>query len=74
MHIHIYITSAALEHGGTATAIVDRDVDLNTVVPSIVKGAFYHAGQVQGGGGSKIGKFMKKKNPNQLFWLTTHKG
>ena len=24
------------------------------------------------GGGSKIGKFMKqKKNPNQLYWLTT---
>lgn len=36
----------SLEHGGTATAIIDRNVNLNYVVKSILKGAFYHAGQV----------------------------
>lgn len=36
----------ALEHGGTGTAIVDKDVDLSNALPSITRGAFYHAGQV----------------------------
>ena len=36
----------ALEHGGTATAIVSAKADLATAIPSIVRGAFYHAGQV----------------------------
>ena len=36
----------ALEHGGTGTAIVDDTADLDNAVASIVKGAFYHAGQV----------------------------
>jgi acyl-CoA reductase-like NAD-dependent aldehyde dehydrogenase len=36
----------ALEHGGSAPTIVDRDVDLTAIVPSIVKGGYYHAGQV----------------------------
>ncbi|MCB0310267.1 MAG: aldehyde dehydrogenase family protein, partial [Bdellovibrionales bacterium] len=36
----------ALEHGGTAPAIVHHDADLLQAVPSLTKGAFYHAGQV----------------------------
>ena len=36
----------ALEHGGTGTAILHSDADINKVLPSIVRGAFYHAGQV----------------------------
>lgn len=37
---------AALEHGGAAPAIVDRSADLATVIEPIVKGGYYHAGQV----------------------------
>ncbi|HRP01843.1 MAG TPA: aldehyde dehydrogenase family protein [Candidatus Kapabacteria bacterium] len=36
----------ALEHGGTAVAVVDESCDIEYSVNSIVKGAFYHAGQV----------------------------
>ena len=36
----------ALEHGGTAPAIVDRSADLDQVVEPMVKGGYYHAGQV----------------------------
>ena len=36
----------ALEHGGTGTAILSEKADLATAIPSIVKAAFYHAGQV----------------------------
>ncbi|TNF65305.1 MAG: aldehyde dehydrogenase family protein [Gammaproteobacteria bacterium] len=36
----------ALEHGGVAPAIVDENVNLDEVIPSITKGGFYHAGQV----------------------------
>jgi len=39
-------TRCALEHGGAAPAIVAADADLETVIPSLVKGGFYHAGQV----------------------------
>ena len=39
-------TRCALEHGGAAPAIVDADVDFAQVVPSLLKGGFYHAGQV----------------------------
>lgn len=39
-------TRCALEHGGAAPAIVDRAVDLDAVVGPIVKGGYYHAGQV----------------------------
>lgn len=39
-------TRSALEHGGAAPAIVDRSADLGKVVEPIVKGGFYHAGQV----------------------------
>ncbi len=37
---------SALEHGGVAPAIVDRSADLGKVIEPIVKGGFYHAGQV----------------------------
>jgi len=36
----------ALEHGGAASVIVDNSADLERVVPSLLKGGFYHAGQV----------------------------
>lgn len=36
----------ALEHGGAAPVIVDETVDLDRVIPSLLKGGFYHAGQV----------------------------
>lgn len=39
-------TRSALEHGGAAPAIVDRSADLGRVVEPIVKGGYYHAGQV----------------------------
>lgn len=39
-------TRCALEHGGVAPVIVDTDVELSQVVPSLTKGGFYHAGQV----------------------------
>ena len=36
----------ALEHGGTGTALVHKDADLDFAIPNIVRSAFYHAGQV----------------------------
>lgn len=40
-------TRYALEHGGVAPVIIDKNIDdIDTVVASIVKGAYYHAGQV----------------------------
>jgi len=36
----------ALEHGGVAPVIVAADADLDTVLPILAKGGFYHAGQV----------------------------
>ena len=36
----------ALEHGGAAPAIIDKSCDLKTAVPLLVKGGYYHAGQV----------------------------
>ncbi|MFC4726210.1 aldehyde dehydrogenase family protein [Glycocaulis abyssi] len=39
-------TRVALEHGGAAPAIVDRSADLAKIIEPIVKGGFYHAGQV----------------------------
>lgn len=39
-------TRSALEHGGVAPVIVDKDVDFAELIPSLVKGGFYHAGQV----------------------------
>ena len=39
-------TRCALEHGGAAPAIVDRSADLDQLVEPMVKGGYYHAGQV----------------------------
>jgi len=39
-------TRVALEHGGVAPVIVEKSASLETLIPSIVKGGFYHAGQV----------------------------
>lgn len=39
-------TRCALEHGGAAPVIVDETADLNTMIPSLLKGGFYHSGQV----------------------------
>lgn len=39
-------TRCALEHGGAAPVIVDRSADLVQVVAPLVKGGYYHAGQV----------------------------
>ncbi|MEZ5524238.1 MAG: aldehyde dehydrogenase family protein [Pseudomonadales bacterium] len=36
----------ALEHGGVAPVIVDEQADLEKAIPSLLKGGFYHAGQV----------------------------
>ncbi len=35
-----------LEHGGTGTAVLDKNADLSKAIPSIIRGAFYHSGQV----------------------------
>jgi acyl-CoA reductase-like NAD-dependent aldehyde dehydrogenase len=37
---------AALEHGGVAPAIVDRSANLDAIIEPMVKGGYYHAGQV----------------------------
>lgn len=37
---------SALEHGGVAPAIVDRSADLDKIIEPVVKGGYYHAGQV----------------------------
>ena len=39
-------TRCALEHGGAAPVLVAADADLDEVLPLLVKGGFYHAGQV----------------------------
>ncbi len=39
-------TRCALEHGGAAPVIVEMDADFNELLPSLLKGGFYHAGQV----------------------------
>ncbi|MCB9833071.1 MAG: aldehyde dehydrogenase family protein [Planctomycetes bacterium] len=39
-------TRCALEHGGVAPVIVASDADLDDVIPLLVRGGFYHAGQV----------------------------
>ncbi len=38
--------TCALEHGGAAPVIVEADADLDDALPLLVKGGFYHAGQV----------------------------
>ena len=39
-------TRCALEHGGAAPLILAEDANLETALPIILKGGFYHAGQV----------------------------
>jgi acyl-CoA reductase-like NAD-dependent aldehyde dehydrogenase len=39
-------TRCALEHGGAAPVIMDADADIEAAIPLLVKGGFYHAGQV----------------------------
>ncbi len=38
--------NCALEHGGAAPVIVEPDSDIDTILPGLVKGGYYHAGQV----------------------------
>ena len=48
-HLHSKLapgTRSALEHGGVAPAIVDRSADLDALIEPMVKGGYYHAGQV----------------------------
>ncbi|NQU67947.1 MAG: aldehyde dehydrogenase family protein [Candidatus Marinimicrobia bacterium] len=39
-------TRCALEHGGAAPVIVEKDADVDEMLPALLKGGFYHAGQV----------------------------
>jgi len=39
-------TRCALEHGGVAPVIIAQDADNDEVIPKLLKGGFYHAGQV----------------------------
>ena len=39
-------TRCALEHGGAAPVIVDGTADVDAMIPLLLKGGFYHAGQV----------------------------
>ena len=39
-------TRCALEHGGVAPVIVAPDADIEDALPKLLKGGFYHAGQV----------------------------
>ena len=39
-------TRCALEHGGVAPVIVEKDADLEKAIPMLTKAGFYHAGQV----------------------------
>ncbi len=39
-------TRCALEHGGAAPVIVEQDAEVDAMLPALLKGAFYHAGQV----------------------------
>ncbi|MGB5893795.1 MAG: aldehyde dehydrogenase family protein [Ignavibacteriaceae bacterium] len=39
-------TRFALEHGGAAPVIVEQDADVDAMLPALLKGGFYHAGQV----------------------------
>ena len=39
-------TRLALEHGGQAAAMVLADADVDAAVKALIRGAFYHAGQV----------------------------
>jgi acyl-CoA reductase-like NAD-dependent aldehyde dehydrogenase len=36
----------ALEHGGAAPVIVEKDANIKSLIPALLKAGFYHAGQV----------------------------
>lgn len=36
----------ALEHGGIAPVIIDQSANLDNLLPKVIKGGYYHAGQV----------------------------
>jgi acyl-CoA reductase-like NAD-dependent aldehyde dehydrogenase len=38
--------NCTLEHGGAAPVIVEPDADVDAILPGLVKGGYYHAGQV----------------------------
>lgn len=38
--------ACALEHGGVAPAIIDKSANISKAIPLLIKGGFYHAGQV----------------------------
>lgn len=38
--------NCALEHGGAAPVIVEADANIDAILPGLVKGGYYHAGQV----------------------------
>ncbi len=39
-------TRCALEHGGVAPVLIDESADIEAMIPSLLKGGFYHSGQV----------------------------
>ncbi|MEA1897801.1 MAG: aldehyde dehydrogenase family protein, partial [Bacteroidota bacterium] len=39
-------TRCALEHGGAAPVIIEKDAEIEELLPALAKGGFYHAGQV----------------------------
>ena len=39
-------TRCALEHGGVAPVIIEETADIESMIPSLLKGGFYHSGQV----------------------------
>lgn len=39
-------TRCALEHGGAAPVLIDRGVRVDEILPALVKGGYYHSGQV----------------------------
>ncbi|UCH82081.1 MAG: aldehyde dehydrogenase family protein [Nitrospiraceae bacterium] len=39
-------TDCSLEHGGAAPVIVEPDANVDAILPGLVKGGYYHAGQV----------------------------
>jgi len=39
-------TRCALEHGGVAPVIIGEDAQIESLIPSLMRGGFYHSGQV----------------------------
>lgn len=39
-------TRCALEHGGAAPVIIEPDAEIKSMIPALVKGGYYHSGQV----------------------------